>query len=118
VNVSNETAQLPAMHCGAVFGRSPRKRNLPPAEIAKLMYKRINDRDMMAFCKKHKVSFDWLLYGDLRGLQRMTQDAKATPQKTPEALRKEVVALFSALSPQMQSFALGRIREMLARSDQ
>jgi hypothetical protein len=70
------------------------ERSLSPADIAKLMYKRISTRDVMAFCKKHKVSFDWLLYGDLRGLHRMAQEAKAAPQETPEALRKEVMALF------------------------
>jgi NurA-like 5'-3' nuclease len=91
------------------------ERNLPPADIAKLMYKRIYTRDIMAFCKKHKVSSDWLLYGDLRGLHRMTQEAKAAPQETPEAQRKEIIALFSALSPRMQTVALGCIREALAR---
>ncbi len=42
------------------------ERNLQPADYAKLMYKRINTRDVMLFCEKHKVSFDWLLCGDLR----------------------------------------------------
>jgi hypothetical protein len=91
------------------------ERSLPPADIAKLMYKRISTRDIMAFCKRHKVSFDWLLCGDLRGLHRMTQEAKAAPQEMPEALRKEVMALFSALSPRMQTVALGCIQEVLAR---
>jgi hypothetical protein len=27
----------------------------------------------LVFCEKHKVSFDWLLCGDLKGLQRMMQ---------------------------------------------
>ena len=31
------------------------ERSLPPADIAKLMYKRINTRDVMLFCEKHKV---------------------------------------------------------------
>ena len=34
------------------------ERSLPPAEIHKLMYKRISNRDVMLFCEKHKVSFD------------------------------------------------------------
>src|SRR5665647_2634899 len=61
------------------------ERSLPPADIHKLMYKRISTRDVMLFCEKHKVSYDWLLCGDLRGLHRMTQEAKATPQEIPEA---------------------------------
>ena len=92
------------------------ERNLPPADIAKLMYKRINTRDVMLFCEEHKVSFDWLLCGDLRGLQRMTREAKAAPPlKVPEAQRKEVMALFSALSPRMQAVALGCIQHLLAK---
>ena len=91
------------------------ERNLPPAEIAKLMYKRINTRDVMLFCEKHKVSFDWLLCGDLRGLHRMTQEAKATPQEMPEAQRKEAMALFSALQPRMQAVALGCLEHLLAK---
>jgi hypothetical protein len=86
------------------------ERSLPPAAIAKLMHKRINTRDVMLFCEKHKVSFDWLLCGDLRGLQRMTQEVKAIPHEMPEAHRKEVMRLFSALSPQMQAVALGWFR--------
>ncbi len=92
------------------------ERSLPPSDIAKLMYKRISNRDVMPFCKKHKVSFDWLLCGDLRGLQRMTREAKtAPPLKVPEAQRKEVMALFSALSPRMQAVALGCIQHLLAK---
>jgi hypothetical protein len=91
------------------------ERSLPPADIAKLMYKRISMSDIRVFCEKHKVSSDWLLCGDLRGLHRMTQEAKAAPQKMPEALRKEVMGLFSALSSRMQTVALGCIQELLAR---
>jgi hypothetical protein len=53
------------------------ERNVPPADIAKLMYKRINTRDVMAFCEKHRVSYDWLLCGDLGGLRRMMREHKA-----------------------------------------
>jgi hypothetical protein len=91
------------------------ERNLPPADIAKLMYKRISTRDIMIFCEKHKVSFDWLLCGDLRGLHRMTQEAKAAPPETSEGQRKEVVSLFCALPPKMQTVALGVMQELLAR---
>ena len=80
------------------------------------LHKRIDTRDVMLFCKKHKVSFDWLLCSDLRGPQRMTREAKAAPpQEMPEAQRKQVMALFSALHPRMQAVALGCMRELLAR---
>jgi hypothetical protein len=86
------------------------ERNLQPADIAKLMYKRISTTHAVAFCEKHKVSLDWLLCGDLQGLHRMTKAAKATPPEMTEAQRKEVTQLFRALSPRMQAVALGCMR--------
>jgi hypothetical protein len=41
--------------------------------------------------------------------------AFAAPREMPEAQRKEVMRLFSALSPRMQAVALGCIQELLAR---
>jgi hypothetical protein len=37
------------------------ERNIPPADFAKLMHKRILTQHVMVFCEKHKVSYDWLL---------------------------------------------------------
>ena len=92
------------------------ERNLQPAEYAKLMYKRISSTHAVAFCEKHKVSLDWLLCGDLKGLQRMTQEAKAEPPEIPEAQRKEIMQLFSALTPQKQVIGFALLRELMARS--
>jgi hypothetical protein len=41
--------------------------------------------------------------------------AFAAPREMPEAQRKEVMQLFSALSPRKQAVALGCIEELLAR---
>jgi len=38
----------------------------------------------MAFCKKHEVSYDWLLCGDLAGLQRMTREPKVQAGRPDE----------------------------------
>jgi len=92
------------------------ERNLQPAEIAKLMYKRVSTRHAMAFCEKHKISMDWLLCGDLQGLRRMTQEAKAEPREIPEAQRKEIMQLFSALTPQKQVIGFALLRELMVRS--
>jgi hypothetical protein len=91
------------------------ERNLQPADIAKLMYKRISTTHAVAFCEKHKISMDWLLCGDLKGLQRMTKEAKAVPPEMTEQQRKEVTQLFLALSPRMQTVALGCMRELMTR---
>src|ERR1700728_4501772 len=52
------------------------ERSIPPADFHKLMYKRPSTQAVMDFCKKHKVSFDWLMCGDLKGLARMEQKRK------------------------------------------
>jgi hypothetical protein len=46
----------------------------------------------------------------------MTREAKAAPPaEVPEVQRKEVMALFSALSPRMQAVALGSIQHLVAK---
>jgi len=79
------------------------------------MYKRPSTRDVMVFCEKHKVSFDWLLCGDLKGLHRMTHEARAQRPEISEAERKELVSLYCALSPRHQAAALGCLRELMTR---
>jgi hypothetical protein len=61
------------------------ERDIPPADYAKLMYKRIGTPAFLAFCEKHNVSADWLLCGDLKGLQRMTLERKARRVMTSTA---------------------------------
>jgi hypothetical protein len=68
------------------------------------------------FYDKHKVSLDWLLCGNLNGLQRMTQEARAESLEISEAQRQEVTRLFFALSPKMQLVAFGCMRELMSRS--
>ncbi len=92
------------------------ERNLQPAEFAKLMHKRISTTHAMAFCEKHKISMDWLLCGDLKGLQRMTCEAKAQQAETVEAQRQEIVRLFLALPARLRPTALAGIREIAERS--
>jgi hypothetical protein len=73
------------------------ERGIPPADYAKLMYKRGGTAAFMAFCKKHNVSTDWLLCGDLKGLQRMTQWAKAEPRADTSQQMKAVLDAFGKL---------------------
>jgi hypothetical protein len=92
------------------------ERNLPPAEIHKLMYKRISTHDVMLFCEKHSINYDWLLAGDLRGLQSMTKTAKVPPHERAEAQRAELMRLFSAFPPRTQATVLGYMRDMAGAS--
>jgi hypothetical protein len=49
------------------------ERGMPPAETAKLM-SYLYTRDVIAFIKRHNISADWLLCGDLKGLLRMARN--------------------------------------------
>ena len=73
------------------------ERNIPAADFHKLMYKRISTPDVMVFCEKHKVNYDWLLCGDLKGLQRMKREREPTVPVVDRIMQK-----FRNLSPALQ----------------
>jgi len=75
------------------------ERNLQPADITKLMHKRISNQPRLAFAEKHKISLDWLLCGDLKGLQRMMQ-ARPSRLRFRRRSARNHADLFSALTPQ------------------
>jgi hypothetical protein len=66
------------------------------------------------FCKKHDVSLDWLMDGDLKGLQRMKGWKKAGI--TPNEQRAEILRLFFALAPDTQRLAIQMLRELTGGS--
>ena len=104
-------------HSAAAFQRRVRslaaERSILPADIHKLMYKRPSTGAVMAFCKKHEVSYDWLLCGDLRGLQRMSQKTFAKQPEITEAERKEALSLYCSLSARNRTAVLGCMRELM-----
>ena len=89
------------------------ERQLQPAEYAKLMHKRISTAAAVDFCDKHKISMDWLLCGDLKGLQRMTRDARAEP--AARLPTKDFVALYSLLSIEQKQMITAFLKELIAR---
>jgi hypothetical protein len=89
------------------------ERGIPPADYAKLMYKRISTAAFMAFCEKYKVSADWLLCGDLKGLQRMTREAKAEPRFRVGMTSDEFTQAFSRLSPELQQIISATLRRLV-----
>jgi hypothetical protein len=86
------------------------ERGFPPAEYAKLMRKRVPMKPISAFCKKHDVSLDWLMDGDLKGLQRMKQWKKAG--MTPAEQATEILRLVVLLPLEMQQIAIHRLRQL------
>jgi hypothetical protein len=89
------------------------ERNLPPADYAKLMHKRVAGKSIHEFCSNHDVSLDWLMYGDLKGLQRMKQWADEKNRATTvQEQRCEIIQLMLALPPATQRLAFKLIREL------
>jgi hypothetical protein len=92
------------------------ERNIPPADYAKLMHKRVLMPSIQNFCKKHDVSLDWLMDGSLQGLQRMKQWKKAG--MTPDEQRAEILRKILLLSPARQKVVLEWIDLELATGGQ
>jgi hypothetical protein len=90
------------------------ERNFPPAEYAKLMHKGSSMKPILEFCRKHDVSLDWLMDGDLKGLQRMKQWAKQDQGMTADQQRAEILRLWLALPPEKQKIAFDCIKLMVA----
>jgi hypothetical protein len=82
------------------------ERNLPPAEYAKLMHKRVLTGPILAFCKKHDVSMDWLMAGDLKGLQRMKNWERQGDTMTADERCAVILRKIRALSPANQKSVL------------
>jgi hypothetical protein len=118
--LARERLRLDGANSTAAFQRRLRvfvqEKNLPEAEYRKLLFKRVMTGDILPFCEKYKVSLDWLLGGELAGLHRMTQEAKAQQAETVEAQRQEIIRLFLALPAGLRSTALAGIREIAERS--
>jgi hypothetical protein len=86
------------------------ERNIPPAEYAKLMHKRVLMPSIQNFCRKYDVSLDWLLDGDLKGLQRMKNWERQGQGMTADEQRAEILRLLLALPPAKQKVALEWIK--------
>jgi hypothetical protein len=68
----------------------------------------------MQFCTKHKISYDWLLCGDLKGLSRMEQrrkDAEAAASH-PGGAQGYFLKIFCSLDERHQEMAIKVVRSL------
>jgi len=89
------------------------ERNIPPADIHKLMYKKPSTHSVMAFCEKHKVNFDWILCGDLQGLRRMTQERVFQPASRP--IVAHLLQKYRNLPPELQKIIEQTVDRLLEK---
>jgi hypothetical protein len=92
------------------------ERGIPEADIHKLMYKKPSTHSVIVFCRKHDVSYDWLLCGDLRGLRAMEQKRRAALQADAETLTKEFRRLMQGIGPADYPALLAKMREIVGTS--
>ena len=66
-NAAFRRLERDGVHSTAALQRRVRalaeERNIPTADIHKLMYKKPSTHSVMVFCEKYKVSYDWILRG-------------------------------------------------------
>jgi len=104
-NLSKRKARERLRRDGAVSPEATRRRirafaiekAIPSAKITKLMKGRLTMPRLVQFSKDYKVSLDWLLYGDLRGLIRMTRRQKEAEAVVDDTPYRELLAAFGKL---------------------
>jgi hypothetical protein len=98
------------------------ERNLNPSETKALLTgRRIPMQPLSQFCKKHNLSYDWVLAGDLKGLKRTaewkTQElfSVATTRETQLAQWQEYTRLYGKLGNAAVPIALAFLRNLSTR---
>jgi hypothetical protein len=85
------------------------ERGLSVSEVSKAIR---SNPSLMAFCTAHNLSFDWVFYGDLKGLFRTVQDARITSPEIEQAQAAEVAQLFKRLPAFRRTSLLNGLRNM------
>jgi hypothetical protein len=82
---------------------------LPPEDVA-IALKSGNraTEEMFDFANRHKISLDWLIWGDIKGLQRMMR-LRRPAGPPPMELREKILSL----TPHHQQIVMEEIQRML-----
>jgi hypothetical protein len=78
------------------------------------LHKRISVDAIGVFCEKHKISYDWLLCGDLKGLARMEQRRKDAESAAshPAGAQGYFLKVFCGLDERHREIAVAMIRKL------
>jgi hypothetical protein len=96
------------------------ERNLPPAEYTKLFRKCVSMKPLSDFCKKHDVSLDWIMDGDLKGLQRMKKWEREGGSMSTDELKAELYRIgqvFLSLPHSKQKIAFDHFNQLATGSN-
>ncbi|MGY4409133.1 hypothetical protein ACVWW4_000869 [Bradyrhizobium sp. LB7.1] len=76
---------------------------------------RTPSEDLVEYCRRHRISFDWMLGGCLIGLKRMVDDRRGRQTQPPSA--EQIGARYAQLSPRDQAIVTAEIKRILAERD-
>jgi hypothetical protein len=85
------------------------ERRLQPSEVAKALTCRTFE--VLKFAERHRISVDWLIHGDLKGLLRTAQARERPPVDEERGL---IEKLLKQLDPRLLPVALQGIRKIVA----
>jgi hypothetical protein len=88
------------------------QRRIPVAEIPKVGA--TMTLDLRNFCQLHRISFDWLLTGDLAQLRDMLRESP--PKTEPKTSTERPLLKLERLSPQARAIVAETVQAMLERA--
>ena len=72
--------------------------------------------ELADYCRRHGISFDWMLVGCLKGLKKMTDERRAREAVATRAAN--IAAKYARLTPEHQAIVSAELRRLLAERDQ
>jgi hypothetical protein len=92
------------------------ERKLDPSEIEELMKGRwLRTFHLRQFAKKHHLSVDWLIFGDLKGLLETVRGCPSRPEPRPVLSGDEFVAAMASLDQDGRQFIIDYMNRLLAK---
>ena len=77
---------------------------------------RTMSKALREYVKAHGISYDWLLLGDLKGLQRMMQGRRERACGRPTQ-KDRIMASYHAMTPDQQRIIDDEVKRMLEERD-
>ncbi|MET4018133.1 hypothetical protein [Bradyrhizobium sp. S3.2.12] len=77
---------------------------------------RTPSEDLVEYCRRHRISFDWMLGGCLKGLKWMVDERRGREAQIPSA--EGIAVRYAQLSPEDQAIVTAEIHRIMAERDQ
>ena len=68
---------------------------------------------LMRYCDRHRISYDWMLGGCLKGLKKMVDERRGRDAQT-----KRFLATYAQLTPEHQAIITAKLNRIIAERDE